>query len=791
MLSPRWQKVVRDLWSNKLRTLLVVLAIAVGTAAFGMMGISQAVLTTNLQTAFADSNPAHITMNVSPFDDDLMHAIEGMREVKRAEGLTRISTSMEVGPDEWVNLELTAVKDYDAWQINRVMPVSGSWPPGRREVIFERSIQLYLGKVPADQVHIEMPDGQTYDLKASGLAHDIGRFPSNYYQITFGYVTFETLEWMGSPHQYNTLNILVTDDTADKAHLEKIATLIRERIEHEGYVVRNVSVLTQHWAMDTITPMVLILGIVGLFCLGLSAFLVINTISAILTQQTRQVGMMKAVGARGGQVMAIYLILVIAYGLLALIVAVPLGIGGAWVFSTFWGTWLNYDITDFWLPPHVLALQILVAVGTPVLASLVPLLKGIQVTPHEAISYHGISANTKLSDHSRSSLPLPRPLMLSMRNTLRRKARLILTLITLTAAGAMFISVFNLRNSLIFQVERTMALLNHDLAVWLVEPVPPARIIREGMRVPGVVNIEVRGSTNAQYIRADGSEGGTIAVNAVPPDTPYIEPPLIEGRWLREGDGNVIVVTGDFLDQAPGLELGSTIRTKGGEHEEDWEIVGVLTKTSDPTTIGWTFVPYDSWNRVNGMVGQANFFVVEILPGDEDYQFRVLRDIEDHFKQVGLHVQSSYVISQLRGTALALVNILIVLMLIMAVLLGIVGGLSLTGTMSLNVLERTREIGVMRAIGASGRMVWGIIVTEGVLIGLVSALMGAIMAVPVTEMMARAVGIAFMGERLPFKYEATGLLIWLGLSVVLSALASFLPARHASRMSVREALAYE
>jgi putative ABC transport system permease protein len=791
MLSPRWQKVIRDLWLNKLRTLLVVLAIAVGTAAFGMMGISQAILTTDLQTAFAASNPAHITMSISPFDDDLIKAVEGMREVQRAEAQTHVSTSLEVGPGEWVNLELTAVDDYDAMQINRVVPVSGSWPPGRREVVFERSIQLFLGEVPADRVHIEMPDGQTYDLQVGGLVHNIGQFPSNYYRIAFGYVTFETLAWMGGPDQYDTLNIQVTESNANEARLEKIAALIRERIEREGYVVANVSVLASHWAMDTITPMVLLLGIIGLFCLGLSASLVINTISAILTQQTRQVGMMKAVGARGGQVMEVYLTLVVAYGLLALIVAVPLGIGGAWAFSAFFAKWLNFDILSFRLPVHVLALQILVAVATPVLASLAPLINGVRVTPREALSFHGLPTDVKLSDQSRSALPLPRPLMLSMRNTLRRKGRLILTLITLTAAGAMFISVFNLHDSLVTQVERTMGLLKHDLAVWLAEPVPTSRAVREGMRVPGVVNVEVRGAANAQYLREDGSEGGTIAVNAVPPDTPYIDPPLIEGRWLQEGDGNVIVVTGDFFDHAPELGLGSTIRIKIGEHEEDWEIVGVLMKTSDPTTIGWTYVPYDSCTRVLGLVGQADFLVFEIPPGDENYQYRMLRDIEDHFKQVGLHVQSSYVISQLRATAIALVNILIILLLIMAVLLGVVGGLSLTGTMSLNVLERTREIGVMRAIGASSRAVWGIVVTEGVLIGLVSTLLGAIVAVPVTEILARVVGVSFIGERLPFKYEATGLLIWLGLSVMLSALASFLPARRASRMSVREALAYE
>ncbi|KAA0252613.1 MAG: FtsX-like permease family protein [Chloroflexi bacterium] len=127
----------------------------------------------------------------------------------------------------------------------------------------------------------------------------------------------------------------------------------------------------------------------------------------------------------------------------------------------------------------------------------------------------------------------------------------------------------------------------------------------------------------------------------------------------------------------------------------------------------------------------------------------------------------------------------------MAVLLALVGGLGLMGTMSINVLERTREIGVLRAIGASNRSVALVFIREGVVIGLMSWAMGAVFAIPMTQGLNQALGQAVMGTALTYTYSMPGFWMWLGIVIFLSMLASFIPARNASRLTVREVLAYE
>jgi len=136
-------------------------------------------------------------------------------------------------------------------------------------------------------------------------------------------------------------------------------------------------------------------------------------------------------------------------------------------------------------------------------------------------------------------------------------------------------------------------------------------------------------------------------------------------------------------------------------------------------------------------------------------------------------------------------DVLIGLMLLMAALLAVVGALGLTGTMSLNVLERTREIGVMRAIGATNRAIRQIVIVEGIVIVLLSWVLGTILSIPLTRFLADAVGLMFLKERLPFTFSVEGVGLWLGLSIVIATLASLLPAHRAARISVREALAYE
>ena len=125
------------------------------------------------------------------------------------------------------------------------------------------------------------------------------------------------------------------------------------------------------------------------------------------------------------------------------------------------------------------------------------------------------------------------------------------------------------------------------------------------------------------------------------------------------------------------------------------------------------------------------------------------------------------------------------------VLAAIVGGVGLMTTMSINVVERGREIGVMRAIGATSASILGVFIVEGVLVGVLSWLLAMPLSYPGARAFSGVIGKTLFELPLDFQYSVGGGVLWLVVVVVLSALASLWPALNATRVSVREALAYE
>jgi putative ABC transport system permease protein len=84
-----------------------------------------------------------------------------------------------------------------------------------------------------------------------------------------------------------------------------------------------------------------------------------------------------------------------------------------------------------------------------------------------------------------------------------------------------------------------------------------------------------------------------------------------------------------------------------------------------------------------------------------------------------------------------------------------------------------------------------VFILEGIGIGLMSWFLGSLLAIPMSQMLSEAVGKAVMGVPLTYSYSMYGFWLWLIIVILLSAFASFVPARNASRLTVREVLAYE
>ena len=795
MFSPRWRKILRDLWSNKTRTILVILSIAVGVFSVGMIMSSRLILLEDLSSIFAATNPPHATL-FGNFNEDTVESVRRMENIKDAQGRGYIFAKLFTSHDqtESHDLRLFALTNYDDIQIGKIQPVSGAWPPDDHEFLIEQaSLESSKAEI-GDLVLIEQSDGTQRELRISGIVHDLA-VPSVMFDSAIkGYINFDTYEWLRGDRAITRLQILVEGTPQSKEDVQPIADTVKEKLEKGGHSVHRIRVPApgKHWADEVVNSMMLILGAMGFLSLILSGFLVINTISALLAQQIRQIGVMKTLGARTNQLIYMYLVAVFIFCTLSLLLAIPLGGWASYQFVNFIGGLLNFHHIDFRIPVEAFLLEIAVGLLVPLLAALWPIISGARLSIHQALNSNAVAGgefgNNLFDKMLQKITGLPRPLLLSLRNTFRRKARLILTLSTLVLGGAIFIAVLTVHSSLMSTLDDALGYWKYDLEVDLNRSYRINHLTNEALKVPGVVAAESWIGSGANRIRQDESESDDLFVLATPAHTQMIQPNLLEGRWLLPEDQNALVVNSVVLDEESDIHVGDEIELNIEERKSTWQVVGIVQGVMTGPIV---YANYAYFAREIGFVGRANSLQVVTEQHDAAYQKETAARLTDYFESQGLNVASTRSTSEEREQITYQFNLIVAFLSVMAILIAVVGALGLAGTMSINVLERSREIGVMRAIGASDGSVLRIFLVEGVLIGSLSWLIGGVLSLPIGKLLSDVVGVSFVDAPLNYTFSTNGALLWLVLVIILAALSSWWPSWRASRLTVRDVLAYE
>lgn len=802
MLRARWNKVFHDVLGSKTRTLLIVLSMAVGLFAVGIILSARAILSEGLARSFAAIDPSSgMVRTLQLFDEGFVRSVRAMPGVAKADARRAITARVQVAPDKWKNITLFAVEDYEDIRVNRIRPQSGPWPPPEHELLVERAALGVLESQVGDVLLVKLPDDTQRPMRIAGTAYDPAQMPAQIDGTPYAYITVDTLDWLGQPYGFNELHVISTN-AWDKSWAEKVVNRVKTKAENSGYTI-PLSMTADPGQLpmdDVLQGILLLMGVLGVMSLFLSAFLVINTVTALLAQQRRQIGLMKAIGGSSAQILGMYLVMVLSYGLMALLAAIPLGLWGAGALSRNLASFFNFDLGAAEINVPAILVQVVIGLALPVLASLAPFLSRLRISASEAMSTDS-GGRRQFGVHwigwvvSGSNLWLMRhlalrPALLSLRNIFRNQGRLALTLVTLTLGSATFLSVFNVRASLTQTVDDMVAWFNTDLLITLDRSYRAERIRQEALRIPGVTGTDIWLQTSTRMVRPDGSEGSMMYMFAptVSESSQIVSPALVAGRWLLAQDQNAVVVPSALLHDEPHLRLGGQIVLKIEGKERSFKIVGTYIGTSFAAMI---FSPYDYMARITNHVGDTDALMVSTEAHDPASVEAWSNEIERHLDSLGVEIGTVSSMNTERADAEAIFDAIVSLLLVMAMLLALVGGLGLMGTMSINVLERTREIGVLRAIGASSRGVAQVFIREGIAIGVLSWMMGALLAIPMSRALNQAAGNALMGMPLSYSYSVTGLWIWLGAVVLLSALASYIPARNATRLTVREVLAYE
>ena len=800
MLTTPWKKVLVDLWEHRMRTLIVALAIAVGVYAVGVVLNTREILVREYHSDQAGASVPSAILHTQPFNDDLAANLANLPLVAAAEGRSLIQTRVYPAGQTPQDLVLVAVPEFSDMQVNAITPLQGAWPPGRREIVLERLSFESLGAQIGREITVELDNGAERTLKVVGSVHDPAQVNPDLAGATFGYITPETLVGLGFPEAYTELRIRATEPAHDEQHILAALVQVEDQLESSGRTVLSREIITRSKADRLIDTVVLILTGFGVIILLLSGFLVVNAMSALITQQIPQIGVMKLIGARRRQIIVLYLATVLVYGLLAVAVALPLaGLTARLLMRDLVAPLLNVMSESYVVPLPLTVAQVAVGLLLPVLAGLAPVLRGTRITTQQALSDVGVGSGNygrgsieRLLGKLQTVLTIKRPVLLAIRNTLRHKGRLVQTLIVLIFGTALFISVISVRVSVDATINSFMRFHQYDVSVEMGRPDLVARLEQAAREVPGVVALEVWSTGRATHVRADDTKSDTFKVVAVPPDTTFMAPEMITGAWLPTGQQasgqNAIVVNSDLADDEPDIRVGADVVLDINGREAAWRVIGIIPTDSRGSTV---YVARDDYAYAARTPGAGTLVQVRSERHDAAAQDELAMRLYQYFDDLDMSPSGTETTQVIQAENKLLFTLVVAFLILMAFLLAAVGGLGLATTMNINMMERVREVGVLRAIGASNASVRQIVLAEGVAMAVISWGIGMALSLFIAPALSSALGLALIKIPLTYHYSLTGAVVWFFVLLIIAVAASLGPARNAVRLTVREVLAYE
>jgi putative ABC transport system permease protein len=551
---------------------------------------------------------------------------------------------------------------------------------------------------------------------------------------------------------------------------------------------------------DNVAGIGLILQSIGVISVALGLLLIYNTITAIITQQTAQIGELKAVGASTSQILMVYFAVVFAYGLGALLLAVPLGIMAANALRTRLITMLGADVGPFLVASGPVGIQIALCLLAPVVIATIPITQGARITIREAMSSYGLSsAGSRLDELLAQLTWLSRAMSLAISNAFRNKQRVLLTQVALAGAGVTFMAVLSARTSLVYSMsDLYLELYRAPIQLSLLDRVSDAKLA-QAAALPGIDKTEVWQQLRV-FVRPAGSAPAVtdphpLLIGLPLPSSGYT-PRIVEGRWLHPDDTYAVVLH-QQLARDIGVKVGDwvTLRVPDQQSpdlwrsERAWQVVGMLI---DPTSTTLLMASREVVAAEVGGYGQGNTVQVTttVLPADGGAE--LAQELRAFYDAHGIDVAASDTdtLAQRSARFLRNVNTITSLLILMALVVAAVGGIALSGVLAIGVLERRREIGVLRAIGAEPKTVLTQFVAEGLMMGWLSWLIALTLSYPaglgLVTVLGNVLQLSFV-----YQYSSLGVGMWLVLATLIGVGASWSPAQTALAMSVQESLAYE
>ncbi len=788
------RKVIRDLQKYKGRTLLAFLAVMIGVMSVGFVLTAYAILKREMQSNFMETNPASIVIHTNDLNAESAALLRVAYPDTDISLRKTVQARVQRSNGTYGTIYLFAAESFTEQSVDTFELEEGVFPENADEMVLERDSLKNLPQLSdgfGETLTVQVPGQAPHVMELSGRVHAPGLSPASMEKYSYAFLSLDALSALGDTGWYDEIRIAAhtnrTDRDAIRILAEKMeATLIRSGCQ----VIRtDVPEPGKHPHADQLDSLLFLLQAFSVISVLAAGIVMINLMQFILSSQTRQIAIMKSLGASASDIVLPYVSYILMIGAAAVLAAIPAAVLLGRAYASFAAGILNFDILSDSIPPWVFAVQAAAGLVIPLLAAVPGIRKSLRITVKEGLSDMAPSGRKGLKTGNapyRLCFQISTLLRMPLKNLSRNMKRTVPAVLALATGGILFMTSQNIVSSLDATVGESMKTFRYQYDLRLAGREDPEEIESTLRQIPQVRDIELYGTSQMFFSGSDGTGTSFYPIRTISPESRLVDfSRIMSGRAAARADA--VYINTALHDNEPWLKVGTTVTMCVNGVTGEVYIAGIVREVPP---MPCAYIAPQNYEAVYGTPTRQNVFIATgSLTAEE--QSETAADIEKACAANGITVSENWNISLLRKAFVEHLNVIINFLAVVSVLAVAVGGLSIASAVGMNISERRREIGTLRAIGCNPRQTMGLVSGEVLVTGLLGWLTGLAASIPVSIWTGNYFGKIFLHSDLTFAFSLSGALVWLALSMAVSLLSGLFPAANAARSPLKEMLSYE
>jgi putative ABC transport system permease protein len=789
-MSALLRKSVTDLTRRKARALFSILTLALAVASISIFAVPE-LIDRSMQSEVRAERLANVSLSMRPLplSDRQLASLAALPNVEALAARSEVQTRVYVG-ERRAPAVLMGVRDFARQEVDVVRVTSGAAPgPGEVLVDVQNANQGMYDRGPGDVARVVGPSGAEGKLPISGEATSLdgGQLVADD-DVVVLYATTETVTALSGERGYGELAVRLRDSSpaALASTLEALRRSLSAMPGFAGFAGLPDVRADGDWpGKEDADVFVDFFGVITLLALLSALVLISNTMTTLVSEQTGEIGIMRAVGARRRQIALVYLKTALLLGALGTLVGIALGILLSNLLASFFAsTFFAVDI-GVGVDPTIVVVAALIGVLGPALAALPAIRRGTRIELREALESTGSAVGSQDAGDRllRRIRFLPRTVQIGLRGVGRRKRRTFATALVVALAVGNLLAIMGLAAAATNATRAAWDEHIEEIRIWTGGGKPfdarAAQVIRS---TPGVARAQPALVNDVELAGEEAFAWGVVR-------EPLIRLDVTDGRWFGAAEERArerVLVIERNLAERTGTQVGDrvTLETAGGA--AGFRIIGIADNLQEDGTV--LFVPLTTLRSVlHEPTGVSTYWIRTTSP-DQAAVDRTFTALEDRLNSVGYQMGGEVTYVEERNdvadnrtitTTIAVFGLLIVAISMVA----------LANAITMSIIERTREIGVLRCIGARARDIRRIFATEGVVLALAGWLLGIPLGYALDRFLVWMVW-EVVGVRIDVVFPPWNLVLALVGTIALALLIMLLPVRRAVRFRPGDALRY-